>query len=100
MLIQAFLRGLVVIGRDREDGVGAESLIAVNFLDHFARVVSARPCDYSDAAFRFFNRQFNDASLFVVAHRYALASGAAGDDEVNAVFDLKLDEAAKGRFVN
>ena len=42
VLVQAFLRGLVVVRRDREDAVRAQLLQLARQFDHLARVVAAR----------------------------------------------------------
>ena len=48
VLVEAFLCGLVVVGRDGENAVGAQFLAGAREFDHFVRVVSARAGEHRD----------------------------------------------------
>src|SRR6266404_1016054 len=99
VLEEAFLRGLVVVGSDGEDAVGAEFLEFVGEGDDFGGVVPTRAGEDGHFALGNFEGNFDDAKMLGVSERGAFASGAAGDEKVDACIDLTLYERAEGGFV-
>ena len=99
VLEEAFLRGLVVIGSDGEDAVGAEFLDFVGERDDFGGVVAAGAGEDRDLALGDFEGELNDAEMLGMRERGAFPGGAAGDEEVDARVELALDERAESGFV-
>ena len=91
MLVEAFLRGLVVVGSDGENAVGAQGFDLVGQFDDFVGVVAAGAGQHGDFAFGFFQRDLHHAQMLGAGERGALAGGAAGDEEIDAGLDLAAD---------
>src|ERR1700691_4448051 len=64
MLIEAFLRGLVVVRGDGEDAVGAQGFQVTSELDYICGVVAAGAGQDRDLAIRFFYCDFDYAQVF------------------------------------
>ncbi len=64
MLVETFLRGLVVVRADGEDAVRAEFLEFAGQLDHVRGIVSAGAGQHGNLAARFVDRDLHDAELF------------------------------------
>jgi hypothetical protein len=88
----ACLRGLVVIGRDDEGGIGADAFGVLDQADAFDGVVRPRACDDRHAPCGEFHDRFDDGFMFFVAERRAFACGADGDKAGGAAFDLPIDK--------
>src|SRR6266403_27440 len=99
VLEEAFLCGLVVVGSDGEDAVGAEFLQFCGERSDFGGVVATRSGEDRHFALGNFEGDLDDAKMLGVNERGAFASGAAGDEEVDARVDLTLYERAEGGFV-
>ena len=77
MLIDAFLRGLVVVRRDDEYRIRARAFRVCGKLDGLDRVIRARAGDHGDASLSRFDGQLNHPFVFLMRKRGALARGAA-----------------------
>ena len=99
MLVQPFLRRLVVIRADGEDAVRAQRFEFARALDHFGGVVAAGTGHDGHLAARLFDRDFDHAALLGMRERGAFARGAAGDEEIDSRVDLAPRQAAHGFFV-
>ena len=99
VLIQAFLRRLVVVRRDREQPVGADAFHVARQLDHLARVVAARAGEHRHAAVGLFDDQLHDAQLVAMAQRRRFPRRPAGGEEVDAGVDLSSGQALDGGLV-
>ena len=100
MLVQAFLRGLVVVGRDVQGGVGADLFGELGQGDGFAGVVGARSGDDGNAFVDLLHADADGGFVFLVGHRGGFAGGAAGHEAVDALFDLPFDEFAVGFLID
>ena len=101
VLVNAFLRGLVVVGRRGEDVVDARA--RRNFLclgDGLAGVVGGCARHDGHAAAGGLDGQVDNAQPFVVRQSRRLASGAAGHKEVDARLDLPAHQFAQRGFVD
>ena len=89
VLIQTFLRGLVVVRRHREDAVGAE-LLAFAARVRSLRACCSRPRPPAPALLPFglFDRDLDHAQMLFARQRRAFARGAAGHQKIDAVLDL------------
>src|SRR6185437_17040421 len=97
--IEAFLRGLVVVGRNGEDAGDIEFLKLGDQVNDFLRVVAASAGEHGDAAARLFYGDLHYAQMLVVRERRTLAGRAAGAQEVDPGINLAPDEDAQGFFV-
>ena len=82
VLVQPFLGGLVVVGCDGEDAIDARHSELVGELDDFARVVTARASQHRNAAPGFFDRDLDNAQVFVARESRAFAGGATRDQKI------------------
>ncbi len=99
VLIQAFLRRLVVVRGDREQTIGADAFHVARQLDHLAGVVAAGAGQHRHTAVGFFDNQFNDAQLVAMAQRGRFPGRPAGREEVDAAVDLSSRQALDCRLV-
>ena len=101
MAILALLRGLVVVGRGGEDGVdsGARGDFFCLF-DRVVRGVGGGAGDDGNASGCDFDGGVDHVEPFVVRESGSLAGGAAGNEEINAGFDLPCDQIAQGCVVD
>ena len=88
MLVEAFLRGLVVVRRDGENAVGAQGFDFVREFDDFVGVVAAGAGEHGNFALGLFQRDLHHAQMLGASERRALAGGAAGNQEIDAGLDL------------
>src|ERR1700719_1053555 len=99
VLEEAFLRGLIVVGSDGEDAVGAEILEFDGERDDFSGVIAAGAREDGHFALGDFEGELDDAEMLGVRERGAFSGGAAGDEEVDACVELAGDERAEGLLV-
>ena len=99
VLVEAFLGGLVVVGRDGEDAVRAQALQFARQFDDFARVVAARAAQHRHLALGLFDRDLDDAQMLGARERGAFAGGAAGNQEIDSGIDLAADQPAQRLFI-
>src|SRR5439155_6047717 len=95
----ALLRRLVVIWRDRENPVCAERGQFTRQRNDLGGVVSSRTGQNLHAPLRDLNGDFNDAKMFFVRQRRALARGTAWHEKVDASVNLALNEGSQRCFV-
>src|SRR5579872_3543242 len=101
MAILAFLRGLVVVRRGREDRVDARTLGEFfGFGNGIVRGIGGCARHDRDASRGDFDGGVDDMQPFVVRESRSFAGGAAGNKEINAGFDLPGDEIAQGYVVD
>jgi hypothetical protein len=99
VLVEAFLGGLVVVGRDGEDAAHAQVFEFARQFDDFARVVAARAAQHRHAALGLIDRDLDNAQVFGAREGGAFAGGAAGDQEVDARIYLAAHQTPQGCFV-
>ncbi len=92
VLIEAFLRRLVVIGNDDEGGIGAGFLCVNRIVNRFGGAVRAGSGDHGNAATDFLDAHFDDGLVLVGRQGRAFAGGADGDHSVAPLVDLPVDE--------
>ena len=93
VLVQAFLRRLVVVRRDQQAGIRAGILRELRQLDRFARRVRAGAGDDRDALGGALHHSAHDVDVLFDAQRRRFAGRADRDDAVGAVVDVELDQA-------
>jgi hypothetical protein len=101
MAVLAFLRRLVVVRRCREDRTHARA--RRNFFGFGYGVVCGirrRTRHDGDASGGDFDGDVNHAQPLVVSERGSFASSAAGNQEVDARFDLPGDQITKRSFID
>ncbi len=99
MLIETFLRGLVVVRRHGEDAVDPHVLQFERQFDDFLGVVPACAGHDRNASVRLFECDFDYAQMFGARECRALARGAAGHQKIDSRFDLASDQLAKRLLV-
>jgi len=99
VLVEPFLRRLVVVGRDHEQRVGAGFLGVPGEVDRLGRVVGTGAGDHGDTALRLGDRPFHNLLVLVMAERRALAGGADRHQALRALGDLPGDMLAHRRLV-
>ena len=92
VLVEAFLRRLVVVRRDRQQPVGADALHVARQLDHFPRVVSAGAGQHGHLALGFLDDQLHHAQLVAMRQRRRLARRPARRQKVDASVDLPASQ--------
>src|SRR5208337_3744120 len=99
MLVEALLRGLVVVGRDGENAVGAEVRELARERDHFGGVVTAGTGENRHFALREFHGDLDDAQMFLMGERRAFSRGATRHKKSDARGNLALDQRAQRGFI-
>lgn len=100
MLEQPFLVGLVVIGHDRQNRVGAGLLGVAGKIDCFSGRIGASAGQNGHALVGDFNADFNHTAMFFVADRGAFARRADGNKPVRALGDLPIDKTCEGFLIH
>ncbi len=95
MLVEAFLRGLVVVGADLQGGVGAGLLGEGGQLDGLGGGVGAGAGDDGDAAVGGTDDPLDDLLVLFVVEGGRFAGGADGDDAVGAALDLESTSSSR-----
>src|SRR5437899_1012989 len=93
MLVQPFLRRLVVIRRDREESIGAGLGELARQLDDFLSVIATGPGEDWHLAAGFLGEDLDDAPALGRGQRRILAGRAARRQEVDAAVDLAAAHA-------
>ncbi len=96
MLVQTFLGRLVVVGRNDQDGVGADGLGVVRQLERLMGVVGPRAGDHLDAAGGLFDAELDDVAVLFHRQGRGLARRADRHQAVHARGDLIVDQLFKG----
>ena len=97
VLVQAFLRGLVVVRRHREQALDTERLGGVRQLGHLGGVVAADAGEHGDLPGAGLDGDADDGVPLRARQGRRLARRAAGHDEVDAATDLPLHQRASAR---
>ena len=100
MLVEAFLRRLVVIGRDDENGVRPAVLGMAAKLDRLRGVVGARARDHRNPAARFVDADVHGAAVLLMGERRAFAGRPDRHQPMRAGRDLPVDQRAEGLLVD
>ena len=100
VLVEAFLRWLVVIGRDDQNGVRAASLGVAGKLNRLAGIVGACAGDYRNPAARFVDADIDGAAVLLMGERRALSGRPDRHQTMRAGSDLPVDQRAVGRLVD
>ena len=100
VLVDAFLRGLVVVGGDEQDGVSTHALSVLGEADGFDGIIGTRTGDDGNAALDLIHTDADGGFVFGMAHGGGFAGGAAGHEAVHTLFDLPFDMGAVGFFVD
>ena len=98
MLIETFLRRLVVIGRHAQDGVGAPQVEFAQLVQHLRGGVAAAAHHQRHAACDLVGDEHGDHGAFGHVERGGFGRGSECDDVVHAAFDHVVDHAGQ-RFV-
>jgi hypothetical protein len=99
MLIQAFLRRLVVVRRDRQQAGDTQALHLARNVDNFLRVVPAGAGKNGHLAMRFVDQYLDDPQPLFGRQRRSLARRAAWHEEMDAAVDLTPAQPSNRRFV-
>src|SRR5207237_6760412 len=97
--IEAFLRRLVVVRRDREKTGRVAARHLARCVDHLTRVVAAGAGENRHAPARLVDEDLDGAQAFGVGERRVLARRAAGTQKMDACVDLPASEPANGGFI-
>ena len=100
MLIETFLRGLVIVGRDHEDAVKAGE---VGVLDSFANVcgaVSAESEEQGKTSLVDFPHAVHDRLLFVLREAGRLRCCAQDAEKISFSLNLRFHQSRKSFEVN
>ena len=98
VLIEPFLRRLVVIGRDDEHRVGAGPLGMLGEIDRFLGRIRAGAGHDRHPAARLIDAPFHHLLVLLVGQRRAFAGGADRNQPIGALGDLPIDQVAE-RFL-
>src|SRR6267143_1993025 len=99
MLEQAFLRRLVVIRRDGENSIRAESGQLARQRYHLRSVVASGPSEDGDLSLSEFDGDFHYTQMFFMRQRRAFAGRSARYEEVDACVDLPPHQLAHRCFI-
>ena len=91
--VDALFVGLVVVGGNEQQAVGAQSLIGERLGEHGLRGVGARAGNDGDASCNLLDHRGDNGVVLVVGHRGALAGGAQGEDGIGAILQVEIDKA-------
>ena len=93
VLIDALFVGLVVVGGDEQQAVGAQALVGERLGEHGLRGVGARAGNDGDASCNLLDHRGDNGVVLVVSHRGALAGSTQGEDSVGAILQVEIDKA-------
>ena len=91
MLINAFLRGAIVIRRNHQGPVSAGLFRFAREPNRFFGGIGAGAGDDRNAFVDGFDHRANDFVVLLMAQRGRFAGGAAGHDAMRAVVEMKVD---------
>src|SRR6266852_2305693 len=99
MLVEAFLRRLVVVRRHGEEARGAASSHLAGEVNHAPGVVSAGSREHRHLPIGFVDDDLDDEHPLGVSERGVLTSCSAGTEKMYARVDLPLGQPSHCRFV-
>ena len=100
VLVKPFLRRLIVIGCDDEDGIGAGAFGMPGKFNRLRGRVRARARYDRDPATGLLDAPFDDLFVLIVGQRRALPGRADRNQASGALGDLPIDEVAESFLVN
>ena len=92
MLIQALLRGLVVVRRYRKNPIHADLRKLSSANDDLPRIVAASTGKDGNFPLHNVDRYLDDAQMFFVCKRGAFSGCSARNQKVDSSIDLALDQ--------
>ena len=95
VLVEPFLRRLVVIGRDDQHRVGARLLGVLRQFDRLGGRIRAGAGDHRHPALGLIDAPFHHLLVLVMRQRRALAGGADRHQAVGALADLPVHQVAE-----
>ena len=99
VLIKPLLRGLIVIRRHHQHGIGTAILRVPRELDRLLRRIRPRACDHGNPAPRLLHTPTDDLLVFLVRERRAFSGGADRHEAIGSFGDLPIDQTAKSLLV-
>ena len=93
MLVETFLRGLVVIGADTEDAIDTTEIACLQFLDDSCRIIAAAAHENGDATLNVVNHHVLDFLFLLTCQSRSFARGSEDAEEVGSVFQLPVHES-------
>ena len=100
VLIQAFLRRLIIIWCHQQAGVDSGLLGAAGQLDRLGGGIGAGTADNRNAAVSVLYHQLQAGAMFVHVEGRRLTGGAHGNNGVGPVFNMKIYQALECRHVD
>src|SRR5262249_3656735 len=99
VLVQTFLRGLVVVRRHRQDSVHPDRRHLLCQRNHLRGVITASSRQHRHALRGHFDGYFHHAKMFFACQRRTFSGGPAGHEEIHTFVDLPLNQAPQRRFI-
>ena len=96
MLYEAVLCGLVIVGRDKQEGVGAGALGVFRQRHGVGGVVGAAPGDNRDASGDALDAVGDSPQALLVGHGHGFARRAADNHGVDTALNLPVDDTPEG----
>src|SRR5258708_37087196 len=100
MLVQSFMRGLVVIGRDGENTVDAHRLVFARGPRNLRGVVAAGSGDHRHLAMCFLQGDFDSPPALGARECGALAGRSAGHQKMDSCPDLPPHQSPQTSFID
>src|SRR5215813_1688203 len=99
VLIKAFLRRLVVVGRNGKQSIGAQQFDFTGKFDHLLRVVAAGAGEDRNFSGTLLDGDFDNAKVLGARQRRAFPGCAAGYEEIDAGRNLAPHQLSQRRLV-
>ena len=100
MLVETFLRGLVVVRANLEGGIDAHFFRFLGQVDGLGRGVSACSCDDLHPAGIVLDCDANNLEVLLRADRWGFSGGSDWDDAGNPCGRLAINECAEGVVID
>ena len=100
MLEQAFLGGLIVIGRHHQGGIGARLLSVPSEMNGLGRGIRSGSGNHGNPTRGCFDAEFDNSHMLLMRERRRLARGAARNEGLRAVLYLPVDKGLKCLFID
>ena len=100
MLIESFLRRLIVIGAHAEDAVNAAEVSCLQFVDDSSGIIAATTHQNGHASTHQVNNQVFDFLFLLLSQRRRLACGSENAEEVGPVVQLILNKTDERLIVD
>src|SRR5262249_41573611 len=99
VLIESFLRGLVVIRRDHEHRIGARLLRMPRKLDRLGSGIRTGTGDHGNPSLRLLDAPADDTVVLLMRQGGALAGSPDGNQPVGALGNLPIHQSTEGLLV-